>query len=90
MIMKSRFLWWPLHPAGYAICISGWFINWLWFSIFVSWIVKVIILRYGGIRVYRRSVPLFIGFVLGEYVIGCSWSILGTVLGMRMYAFFDF
>ena len=32
MIMKIRFLWWPLHPAGYVL-VSGTGMGRLWFTI---------------------------------------------------------
>jgi len=37
--MRKRFLWWKLHPAGYAISNSR-DINFLWFSIFISLLAK--------------------------------------------------
>jgi hypothetical protein len=29
MLLRLRFLWWPLHPVGYAISTSGWVINYI-------------------------------------------------------------
>lgn len=86
LIMRMRFLWWTLHPIGYAISY-WWAMNLLWFPIFLSFIAKTIILRYGGLSLYRRAVPLFLGLILGEYIIGGIWNILGIILGRNMYAF---
>jgi hypothetical protein len=86
LIMRMRFFWWPVHPIGYAIAYS-WDMNLLWFPILLSFITKTVILRYGGFNLYRRTVPLFLGFILGEYMIGGAWSIIGIALGRPMYAF---
>jgi len=31
----------------------------------VTWLIKVIILRLGGISLYRRATPFFIGMIVG-------------------------
>ncbi|MFC1712600.1 DUF6785 family protein [Candidatus Poribacteria bacterium] len=86
LFMRMRLLWWPLHPIGYAISY-WWAMNLLWFPILLSFTAKSIILRYGGLSMYRRSVPFFLGLILGEYFIGGIWNLLGIALGTRMYAF---
>ena len=65
------FLFYPF--AGY------YYFNYLWFPFLVCWSVKWIILKYGGIRGYRAAVPLFLGLVLGDFVLGCIWTILGLL-----------
>jgi hypothetical protein len=40
--------------------------NLLWFPILLSFIAKTIILRYGGLSLYSRTIPLFLGFILGH------------------------
>ena len=86
LTMRMRFFWWPLHPIGYAISY-WWAMNLLWFPILLSFITKNILLRYGGLSLYRRTIPFFLGLILGEYFVGGIWNILGIVLGRRMYAF---
>jgi len=39
------------------------------FSIFLVWATKSILLKIGGIALYRRVMPMFMGMLLG-YVIG--------------------
>jgi hypothetical protein len=90
MFLRVRFLWWPLHPVGYALSTSGWIINFIWFSFLVSWIIKLVILKYGKLKAYRSAVPFFIGLILGEYAIGCFWNLLGMIFGLRPYGFFAY
>ncbi len=84
MIMKIRFLWWPLHPGGYVL-VSGTGMGGLWFPIFLSWLSKAIVLKVGGVKLYRQAVPFFLGLILGDYTLGCVWSLIGLVLQMPTY-----
>ena len=44
------------------------------FSIFVSWLAKWTIMRSGGIGLYQRAQPFFIGLILGYFTaIGLSF-----------------
>lgn len=74
--LRSRFAWWPFHPLGYCI---GPALIWLWLPFLISWALKLVILRYGGLRMYRRSLPFFLGLVLGDYVAGATWSLIGLI-----------
>jgi len=87
MALRRRFIWWPLHPAGYALSLSPWNATWYSGSVFLGWLIKLLIMRYGGIRIYRRAMPLFMGIVLGDLTMGAIWSLLGIALGMPMYRF---
>jgi len=89
MFLRVRFLWWPLHPVGYALSTSGWIINYIWFSFILSWLIKLLILKYGGIKTYRNATPFFLGLILGEYAIGCCWNLIGVTFGFRTYGFFE-
>lgn len=84
MFVKTRFLWWPFHPAGYVLT-TGEGLVYSWFAIFISWALKLGILKHGGIRAYRAAVPFFIGLILGQYIVACGWGILGIVLQIPMY-----
>ncbi|GIX07730.1 MAG: hypothetical protein KatS3mg115_2133 [Candidatus Poribacteria bacterium] len=86
MAMRMRFVWWPFHPAGFAIS-SSWSMNVFWFSILVSSVIKWIILRQGGLVLHRRLTPFFLGLILGEFVVGGVWNVAGTVLRRPMYRF---
>ncbi len=85
MYMRRQFIWWRLHPIGYLMHLSG-ASGEMWGSIFLGWILKYLILKYGGIGGYRRFRPAFLGMVLGESLIGGVWVIVGlfTGIGYRM------
>ena len=81
MWMRRVFIWWPLHPIGYTM-LSFWSSFELWFSIFLGWIAKYSILKYGGLRVYRQARPIFLGLVLGEMTCAGIWAIIGIITGV--------
>lgn len=65
---RYLFYWWPLNPIGFAIGASA-PIRGLAFTLFVAWLVQVVLLRIGGVRLYRKAQPLFLGILVG-YVVG--------------------
>ncbi|MDW8289915.1 MAG: DUF6784 domain-containing protein, partial [Armatimonadota bacterium] len=52
---------------------------WLWLPFLIAWLVKFFVLRYGGLLLYRRTLPFFLGLVLGDYTMGAVWSLIGVV-----------
>ncbi len=76
LFMRYRFFWWRVHPLGYAMTTS-WAPYTVWFSFFLGWLFKFLILKAGGFKLYRRIHPFFLGAVLGEALIGGIWIIVG-------------
>ncbi len=85
--LKRLFPFFPFHPVGYATA-GSWTMSWLWFSIFLSWLAKGIILKQGGLKTYRNAIPFFLGLIIGEYAIGSLWSVIGIVFRKEVYGFF--
>jgi len=86
LLLRIRFVWWQFHPLGYALA-DDYAMNWIWSSVFLGWLLKLFLLRLGGIRFYRIALPLFLGFIMGEFSGGCFWSIISLITGKHMYAF---
>lgn len=82
--LRMRFLGFPLHPVGYAMANTY---SWghLPVPFFLAWLVKTLVLRYGGMRLYRRSLPLFLGLILGDLVNGAFYTLMGAVVQMNVY-----
>ncbi len=64
-VLRYRLTWWPIHPIGFAIASSGTYVRYTVFSIFLAWAIKAIILRLGGVTLYRRYRPFFLGVLVG-------------------------
>jgi len=86
MVLRIRIPWWPLHPIGFAIS-SSWSMNLVWMPLFFAWLIKLVILRYGGVRLYRDALPFFLGLILGQMVAGSLWHLVGLYLGVTPYSF---
>ena len=83
LMLRWRFIQWPLHPVGYVVS-SWWTFTGLWFPLLISWIVKRILLSTGGVRLYRRAIPFFIGLVIGDVIVASVISILGLFFDFRV------
>ena len=81
MLARHHFLWWPLHPIGYPIG-AVWLMDALWFSIFLAWLVKLVVMKYGGPRLFRLTRPFFLGLIMGQFVIAGLWLIVDYLTGM--------
>ncbi len=81
LILQRRFLWWPLHPLGFVVSMDR-VMDTAWFPVFVAWLTKSLVLRYGGHKVYRSLIPLFYGLILGQFVAGGFWLIVDYFTGM--------
>jgi hypothetical protein len=70
---RSLFTWFPLHPVGF-IMWSPYVMYMMWFSIFVGWLIKVLIMRFGGTETYKRVLPAFMGLALGDVAMMLLWA----------------
>ena len=86
LIARSRFLWFSLHPLGYAMANSWGMAN-LWCCLFVAWFLKWVILKQGGLKSYRKAIPFFLGLALGDFVLGNIWSITSILTNTTLYQF---
>jgi len=62
--LKYRFMSLPIHPV--ALMLQGTTIarNTV-FSVFLTWAYKTTVLKFGGIQLYRKGQPFFIGLLIG-------------------------
>lgn len=79
--LRWRFAWWPLHPIGFLI-LGSYASAVLWFSTLIGWLLKVVILRFGGAKRYTNAKPFFVGMIVGETAAAGVWVGVGVVLSM--------
>jgi hypothetical protein len=83
---RRALLGFPFHPVGFAVATSYGIL--LGPSFFVVWLIKGAILRYGGLRLYRRTVPFFLGLALGHlFTAGVIWGLMGAYGGPSFGAY---
>lgn len=71
-----RFYWWPIHPIGYLTAYSS-AMRILWVSFFIGWACNALCMRYGGIVLFKKLQYLFIGLIVGDFLMGGGWAIIG-------------
>jgi len=73
--MRFRFAWWPLSPLALPVA-AMWVVRLTAFSVAAAWLAKVVILRLGGIGLYRRWIPFFLGMAIGYFLgIGAGYIV---------------
>ena len=77
----------PFNPIAYAMMSSAQ-TRALWSSAMIAWLCKVIILKYGGLRVFTRALPFFLGLILGDCLAGSFWCIVSIILHAPTYSIF--
>jgi hypothetical protein len=85
--LRYRYANLPLHPAGYALAIS-FAMDYFWFAFLLSWLIKLVVMRYWGQTAHRKGIWFFLGMISGDYFVGSVWAILGPLLGRKNYKIF--
>lgn len=75
-----------LHPLGYVLC-NTLTMNSFIVPFFIAWAAKTLVLRFGGGEAYRRTVPFFVGVVLGDVLTQAAWAVVGSVFDVPIYQF---
>jgi hypothetical protein len=69
VFLRTRYLWWPIEPLGFALGLDDWM---PWSGTFVPlivWIVKYAVIKFGGRRLYDEvGVPAAFGIITGEMI----------------------
>jgi len=82
MAMRTRFLWFPFHPIGFAVG-PIWIMDQLWLTVFLAWATKWGLLRLGGVRLYRKGRSFFLGLILGQFTCNGFWLVVDFLTGTQ-------
>ena len=77
---RHRLSWWPLHPIGFPVAAVD-LMPHIITSVFVAWLLKVIILRHGGVNFYSRTQGFFLGMIAGQMLTLGLWLIIDYFTG---------
>lgn len=84
--LRQKFIWWPFHPIGYVMAGTA-TSSAFWFPYLLAWLAKGLVLRYGGMNLYRTTLPLVYGLILGDVASQTLWSLGATLLDAPVYQF---
>jgi hypothetical protein len=74
--LRLTFVWWPIHPLGLVMGTS-YATRYMWFSLFLGWLFRMVTVRYAGLSGYMRLRPLFMGIIMGDVLGAVLWDIVG-------------
>ena len=84
MFLRARFLSWPLHPVGYAMANTNTMTS-TWLPFLIAWLLKILVLRYGGADTYKKFAPFFLGLIAGDLLGGGLTTAWGALSGINVY-----
>ena len=87
-VARQRFLWWPIHPIGFPIG-GNYLMEKVWFSVFLAWFLKIILMRYGGANFFKKSQKFFLGLIAGQFMCSGFWLAIDFLNGKIGNAIFD-
>lgn len=64
MLLRSRLAWWPIHPIGFTISPT-YFAYRMGFSVFLAWAFKSVVMRVGGVPLFKKFQPFAVGLLVG-------------------------
>ena len=71
-VLQARIPWWPFHPVGVWLMFE-WYVRFYYINIVLVWLAKVVVLKFGGIGLYRKLKLGCYGLILGySFGVGCS------------------
>lgn len=78
LLLLSVYYEWvsPYYKGGSGIVKET---SWLWGSVLVAWVVKKLVVKYGGMYSYKRAKPFFIGLVVGAVMCIFAWNCVDLV-----------
>jgi hypothetical protein len=80
--LKLHFASWPLHPAAVPLTFS-YCTEELTVPLFALWLVKLLLLRYGGLRAYRAGLPFFLALIVGDCLSRIVFGVLVGLFGLH-------
>ena len=88
--LRMRYLWWGLHPIGYALTgtLQTGYAAKMVFSVFLGWLFKSLVMRFGGSRGFRLLRRVALGLILGDLIMGAILKLCDWLLAPSGYAIF--
>ncbi len=84
--LRMRFVGFPLHPVGYilgtTLTMNAFFLPTLF-----AWLIKTLVLRYGGSPAHKKALGFFLGLALGDIGIQTFWTLFGRIFDLPIYQF---
>ena len=77
-LLRLRFSKWPLHPVLFLVWFTYPLMQFAW-SFLIGWMIKSMVVKFGGGSTYQRVKPLMVGVIAGEMTVGLAFIVVGAV-----------
>lgn len=84
--VRSIWVWWPIHPAGFALSTT-YYMMFLWMPMLLAWLTKSIVSHYGGRGTVQHLQAAAYGLILGDVMMGSVWAVYSAVTRVETYSF---
>jgi hypothetical protein len=82
-LARYRWVRWPLYPIGWLLSTT-WGMHAIWTSVFLGWLAKATILKFGGAELYNHLKPFFIGLIVGEIIVAGSLAAVVLIFNLQL------
>ncbi|MGJ3241759.1 MAG: DUF6785 family protein [Opitutales bacterium] len=77
--LRLRFIRWPIHPLIFVIWF-GWASTVFAISFLIGFLIKALVTKYAGEKIYQKLKPMMIGLVFGEILAGITAIVCNLIL----------
>ena len=82
LYLRQSFFWLP-HPIGMIMLVNP-IMGTYWFSIFLGWLFKRLVTKYGSKEAYVKARTLFMGLIVGELLVVILAMIVSCKTGLTI------
>lgn len=82
LYLRQHFFWLP-HPIGMIMLVSPIMATY-WFSIFLGWLFKSLVTKYGSKEAYVKARTFFVGLIVGELFLVVLAMIISCKMGITI------
>jgi len=83
LLFFRRKCFWIPHPIGLIMLINP-IMRTFWFSIFLGWIAKALVTRYGNKQTYLKTRGMFVGMIVGELLVVTVAMVISLIMGKNL------
>ncbi|MFW6060642.1 MAG: DUF6784 domain-containing protein, partial [Phycisphaeraceae bacterium] len=69
----------PLHPLP-MLLLGSWLMSRYFYAFLIGWLIKVTLVKIGGVRLFEASRPLLVGVVVGQAAVALVWVLIHIAL----------
>ncbi len=83
MALKMQIVGFPLHPVALPIACA-WVTDGFLPAIFITWLVKALIMRYGGLRLHQQALKFFLGVIIASSTVVFLRTIIACIADVQL------